>query len=556
MSNKCPEHVVKPARPESPTDISRRKLLQASTLLTAGAITTPHTLWSQTASPLATTAAGKVRGFVDNGVNVFKGIPYGDDTAKHRFMPPAKPLPWTGVRDALAFGPQAPQPIHARAGRSAFSPLDEENPVNSEDCLHLNVWTAGLRDGRKRPVMVYIHGGAYSSSSSNGPVYDGVRLVTRGDVVVVTLNHRLNLFGYLYLAKLGGPHFADSGNVGQLDLVLALEWVRDNIAEFGGDPSRILIFGQSGGGAKCATLMAMPSAHGLFHRVITMSGQQLTATIPEHATATAEAVLKALGLTQANLDDIRDSAKVPMEQLVAAIHAGKYFGPVHDGRTLPGDPFSPDAPAISATIPMILGNAHDETRLLIGSANPALFSLTWDQLPGELEHYRQFFGVLRTEDIVADYRKWYPAYSPSDVFFAVTTAFRSWHGMVLESERRASRHGPTWAYDFAWKSPVDGGKWGAPHTMDIPFAFDNIQLASPMTGGGPEAQKVADQVSETFIAFARDGDPRNKSIPHWPRFDLEKRPTMVWNVVSRVEDDPRGQERNLMEQAAYVQPGT
>jgi len=551
-----PGERVDSLKPDNTSDISRRKLLQSSAALAAGTLAGRHSLWVQPSAPIAITTAGKVRGFVDSGVNVFKGIPYGDDTSKHRFMPPARPLPWAGQRDALAFGPQAPQPIHARTGRSTFSPLDEENPINSEDCLHLNVWTAGLRDGRKRPVMVYIHGGAYSSSSSNGPVYDGVRLVKRGDVVVVTLNHRLNLFGYLYLAKLGGPHFADSGNVGQLDLVLALEWVRDNIAEFGGDPSRVLIFGQSGGGAKCATLMAMPVARGLFHRVITMSGQQLTATVPEHATATSEAVLTALGLTHATIDDIRDPAKVSMERLIAATRAGKYFGPVHDGRTLPNDPFSPAAPALSADVPMVLGNAHDETRLLIGSANPALFSLTWEQLPAELEHYRQFLGTFKTEEIVTDYRRWYPSYSPSDVFFAVTTAFRSWHGMVIESERRAEQHGPTWAYNFAWRSPVDGGRWGAPHTMDIPFAFDNVKLAGPMTGGGPDAQKVADQVSETFIAFARTGDPNNRSIPRWPHFDLEHRATMIWDLTARVEDDPRGEERKLIEQATYVQPGT
>jgi len=241
------------------TQVTRRQMLQGSALAAAEAVIGPKRMWAQTNAPVATTTSGKVRGFVQDGVNVFKGISYGDDTARHRFMPPAKPQPWTGVMDALKFGPQAPQPIHARSGRSAFSPLDEANPVNSEDCLHLNIWTAGLRDGRKRPVMVYIHGGAYSSSSSNGPVYDGVCLVKRGDVVVVTMNHRLNLFGYMYLAKLGGSEFADSGNVGQLDLILMLEWVRDNIAEFGGDPNTVMIFGQSGGGRKVATLLAISS---------------------------------------------------------------------------------------------------------------------------------------------------------------------------------------------------------------------------------------------------------------------------------------------------------
>ena len=548
----------------SKKQVTRREWLQGSALVAVGSVIGPKRMWGQVGAPIATTTSGKVRGFVQNGVNVFKGISYGDDTAKRRFMPPVKPVAWAGVRDALAFGPQAPQPIHARNGRSAFSPLDEENPVNSEDCLHLNVWTAGLRDGRKRPVMVYIHGGAYSSSSSNGPVYDGIRLVKRGDVVVVTMNHRLNLFGYMYLAKLGGTEFAESGNVGQLDLVLMLEWVRDNIAEFGGDPSRVMIFGQSGGGAKCATLMAMPAAKGLFHRVVTMSGQQLTARTQQHATESAEAVLTAIGLSRGNLEDIRDPSKISMEKLVEAIRAGKYFGPVLDDQVLPTDPFSPDAPAISAKVPMILGNAHDETRLLIGSSNAALFSLTWEELPQKLEQYRPFLGTLKTVDIIADYRKWYPAYSASDVFFAVTTAFRSWHGMVIESDRRAAQEGagiqagqgPTWAYNFAWKSPVEGGKWGAPHTMDIPFAFDNVEIAASMTGGGPDAQKVADQVSETFIAFARSGDPNNKTVPKWPRYEVQQRPTMVWDVTSRVENDPRGEERKLIAQAPYVEPGT
>lgn len=538
------------------TQVTRREWLQNTALIATGSVIAPKNIWGQTVSPTAATTSGKVRGFVQDGVSVFKGIPYGGDTAKRRFMPAEKPSAWTGVRDALAFGPQAPQPIHARSGRSAFSPLDEASPVNSENCLHLNVWTAGLRDGRKRPVMVYIHGGAYSSSSSNGPVYDGIRLVKRGDVVVVTMNHRLNLFGYMYLAKLGGAEFADSGNVGQLDLVLMLEWVRDNIAEFGGDPSRVMIFGQSGGGAKCATLMAMPAAKGLFHRVVTMSGQQLTARTQQHATESAEAVLAAIGLSQRNLEDIRDPSKVPMEKLVSAIHAGKYFGPVLDDRALLRDPFAPGAPAISANVPMILGNVHDETRFLIGSGDPSLFSLSWEELPARLEKYRSFLGDLKTTDIVADYRRWYPAYSAGDVFFAVTTAFRSWHGMVIESDRRAAQHGPTWAYNFAWKSPVDGDKWGAPHTMDIPFAFDNVEIAASMTGGEANAQKVADRVSNTFIAFARTGDPNNKTIPHWPHYELQHRPTMIWDSVSRVEDDPRGEERKLINQAPYLQPGT
>jgi para-nitrobenzyl esterase len=542
---------------------SRRDILKTSALLAAHSVL-GSPLWSQEAvAPVAATNSGNVRGFIDEGVLVFKGIPYGDDTAKRRFRPPVRPVPWVGVRDTVAFGPQAPQPLrpsYARGVRT-FSPLDEISPVNSEDCLRLNVWTPAVRDNGRRPVMVYLHGGGYSSSSSNGPVYDGVRLVRRGDVVVVTLNHRLNLFGYLYLSQIGGAAFADSGNVGQLDILLALAWVRDNIAEFGGDPRNVMIFGQSGGGAKCATLMAMPGAKGLFHRVATMSGQQLTATTPEHATATAQAVIVALGLTPATLSDIRDPSKVSMERLIMGGRAGMYYGPVHDGRTLPRDPFSPVAPAQSASIPMMLGNTHDETRLLIGSGDPLLFSLSWDELPSRLEKYRQFLGNQKTETVIALYRQWYPADSPTDIFFSVTTAFRSWHGLVLESERRAAQIGPkgqspTWVYEFDWKSPVDGGKWGAPHTMDIPFVFDNVQLAAPMTGAGSEAQALASQVSDTFIAFARTGDPNNAAIPKWPRFDLTRRSTLCWDTQLSIKNDPRREERLLMAQVPYIQPGT
>lgn len=551
--------------------MNRRDLLQTSALFAATSLL-PSPLRSQTlrsqstASPIATTTSGKVRGFTDQGILVFKSIPYGDDTAKHRFQPPTPPTPWKDVRDCLAFGPQAPQPIHNRVGRSTFSPLDEANPTNSEDCLLINVWTPALTGNR--PVLVYIHGGAYSSSSPYGPVYDGVRLSRRGDAVVVTLTHRLNLFGYLYLSDLAPTTalkdtFASSGNAGQLDLVLALQWVRDNIAHFGGDPSRVLIFGQSGGGAKCATLMSQPTASGLFHRVWTMSGQQLTATVPDHATATAQAVLKALNLTPDNLSDILDPNKVPMDKLIASMRAGRYFGPVHDGVVLPYDPFAPIAPGISSEIPMVLGNTHDETRLLIGSSNPALFSLTWDQLPSELEHYRQFLGDLKTSDIIADYRQWYPAYSASDVFFAVTTAFRSWHGMIIETEHRATpgSNSPTWAYNFTWKSPADGGKWGAPHTIDIPFAFDNLVLAAPTVSAdgvhpSPEAQRLADAFSTTLITFARTGEPHSSAVPTWPRYNLDQRPTLLWDTKIKVEDDPRGNERELIEKAPYIQPGT
>ena len=362
--------------------------------------------------PIALTTAGKVRGRVDQGINVFKGIPYGADTSTRRFQPPVPPESWIGVRDALEFGPMAPQP---RPPESSFFPSPRSGTLISEDCLYLNVWTPALRDGHKRPVMVYIHGGGYTTGSANLDLYDGERLCRRGDVVVVTLNHRLNLFGYLYLGELGGPEYAASGNVGMLDLVLALKWVRDNIAEFGGDPHAVMIFGQSGGGAKCATLMAMPSARGLFQRVVTLSGQQLTGRTRAHATATARAVLATLHLTPDRLEALKT---IPMEQLVAATQA-QSFAPVTDGGVLPRDPFAPDASPLSADIPMMIGNTHDETTLLIGAGDPSTFNLAWESLPAKLErHVRAFLGTLDSGQVVAEYRQLYPEASPSDVFFA------------------------------------------------------------------------------------------------------------------------------------------
>ncbi|HEX2852801.1 MAG TPA: carboxylesterase/lipase family protein [Opitutaceae bacterium] len=495
-------------------------------------------------NPVATTRAGKVRGYVDQGIKAFKGIPYGEDTARHRFQPPVPRAAWNGVRDALAFAPTAPQP----AGRA-----NGENAAMSEDCLYLNVWTPALRDGARRPVLVYFHGGGYSGGSVTENLYDGTRLSRRGDAVVVTVNHRLNGFGYLYLAELGGPEFADSGNAGMLDLVLALKWVRDNSAEFGGDPGNVTIFGQSGGGAKCATLMAMPAAQGLFHRVWTMSGQQLTGRTREHGTQTARDVLRALELSPEKISEIKT---MPVGKLIAAMRGGSWT-PVTDGGALPRDPFSPEASPLSADIPMVMGNTHDETTNLIGGGDPAAFTLTWETLPGKLtQHVKQFMGEISAEAVVAEYRQLYPGYSASDVFFAATTAARSWKGMVLQSERRARQGGaPTFVYCVNWPSPADGGKWKAPHTVDIPLVFDNV-AHSQYTVGAADAQKVADAMSEALLAFARTGNPNTREIPAWPRFETGRRATMLFERETRVENDPRGAERKLFAPALYVQPGT
>jgi para-nitrobenzyl esterase len=495
-------------------------------------------------SPTAQTTAGTIRGSVEaNGVLAFKGVPYGADTSQRRFLPPVPPPPWRGVRDALALGPIAPQPGYA--GRAM-----------SEDCLHLNVWTPAVRDGRRRPVLVWFHPGAFSSGTSNEPASDGARLSRRGDVVVVTVNHRLNAFGHLYLAEFGTPGFEDSGNAGMLDLVLALQWVRDNIGGFGGNPDLVTIFGQSGGGAKCATLMAMPAAGGLFHRVFTMSGQQITASRRTTAVAHASQLLSAIRITP---DRVRDLARVPMAGLVAVSRSPKYLGPVKDGRSLPRDPFDPDAPPQSAGIPMVLGNTHDETRNLVGRGDPSLFDLDWDTLPARLEAMSPFMGDLDRHAVIAGYRRLYPHYSAADVFFASTTASRSWRGQVIEAERRAAQPGAadrTWVYQLDWPSPVDGGKWKAHHGLDVPLVFDNAPLVPEMVGAGAAAQRVASAMSDALLAFARSGNPNTKDLPSWPPYDLARRTTMVFDDPPRIVNDPRGDERRMFEKVPYVQPGT
>ncbi len=557
---------------------SRRQFVHGSLTLAALSRTSWGALVPQSQTISATTTFGPVLGRVDSGIAVFRGIPYGADTRNTRFQPPQPPARWTTPRPCFEWADRAPQlggngmtssaskpPVPAR-GPDELYHLPPDVGTLSEDCLHLNVWTPSPRhDGKQRPVLVYIHGGAYNGGTVNSVLYDGTRLAQRGDVVVVTVNHRLNAFGYLFLQQLSDdPRLADSGNVGMLDLVLALQWVRDNIAGFGGDPARVTIFGQSGGGAKCATLMAMPAAHGLFHRVMTMSGQQVTAAPPTLATDRSRQFLERLNLGKVSGAELRAALEaLPLEQLEAAARVSSAWLPVVDGRSLPRDPFSPDAPPISDSVPMILGNTHDETRGLIGLSQPALFSLTWEDLPGALtKNIGTYLGPVSVDAVVSHYREWYPKATPSDVFFAAATAFRSWPGQVIEAERRAQSPAQprTWVYEMDWRSPVGGGRFGALHTVDIPFFFDNLRVAPGMVGEGPEtiaaAQPLADSMSATLIAFAHTGDPNRKGLPPWPAYELQRRSTTIWDLPPHVAADPRGEERAFASLAHYRQPGT
>ncbi len=531
--------------------ISRRDSLIALGAAAVSAATPAHAA----SAPKVMTEAGPVIGRTVNGVEVFLGIRYG--TAQ-RFRPPVKPKPGSSF-EADRYGPACPQ-----SGSPDVHGQDE-------DCLRLNIWTSydvrkrSAKAEQLRPVMVYLHGGAYNTGSGGSPLYDGTHLVERGDVVVVTVNHRLNAFGYLYLARLerelGGPGpLAFSGNCGQLDLHLALEWVRDNIAAFGGDPGCVMVFGQSGGGAKIATMMATPRARGLFHRAATMSGQQVTASGPGNATLRAVAFLDALDL-KPDAAGLAAVQTLPFDKLVAALKTtdpvigkgGLYFGPVLDETVLFRHPFWPDAPAQSHDIPMIIGNTHDETRAFLGN-DPYNFELSWDELPGKL--VPQLRVDIDPYLVVETYRRLYPHMSASDVFFAATTAGRSWRGAIEEAQARAASGASTWTYQLDWKSPKDGGKLGAPHTLDIPLVFGTTAVADSLSTDSAEARTMAALMSEAFIAFARTGSPQTAALPEWKPYSLPARETMVFDLPPRLENDPRGAERELFSKVPFIQQGT
>ncbi len=511
--------------------IARRALLGAPLLVPAAA-------WGQRGDPVAMTRYGRVRGVSERGTLVFRGIRYGADTHPRRFERALPPARWSGIADATSYGPAAPQ---TRA----------EEPT-SEDCLFLNIWTPALDKGR-RPVMVYLHGGAHAHGSGSDPLYDGASLVRRGDVVVVTLNHRLAAFGYAYLAQLGGP--AESGNVGNLDIVLALKWVRDNIAAFGGDPDCVMIFGQSGGGAKAVTLMAMPEARPLFHRAATMSGQHVTAAGPRNATIRARA-----WMDKAGARNIAELKSLPIEKLVEAMattdpieRKGEIsFVSTLDHHVLPRHPFVPDAPREAAHIPLIIGNTHDETGLWIADWLK-LGDTSWDNLPQRIA--AQITKDVAPDWVVRRYREIYPRKTPGQILLAATTAGRSWPGHLIQAEERAKIGAPTWMYQLDFPSPEAGGVLGAFHTLDIPLVFDNAAAKGSRTGDGPAARRLAGRMADAFIAFARAGDPNCASVPSWPQFTLERRPTMIFDTDTRVVSDPRREERLLWSVAPYIKPG-
>ncbi|HMG35873.1 MAG TPA: carboxylesterase/lipase family protein [Blastocatellia bacterium] len=538
---------------------ARRNFLKQSSLMLAAGAVLPLVPGESGAGTAATkgrtstkgseivveTVAGKVRGTVVDGIKVFKGIPYGGNTAgKNRFMPPQKPKSWTGVRDCLEWGHIAPQPPpNGRIDYVRLIDWTNQPGGQSEDCLVLNVFTPAIKDGGKRPVMVSLHGGGFASGSGGHSGFNGQPLASFGNVVVVTINHRLGCLGYLHLADLGAPpEFAQSGVVGMLDCVAALGWIREHIDSFGGDPNNVMIFGQSGGGAKTSTLLAMPSAKGLFHRAAIQSGSALRLTPRETATRSAQRLLDQMGLDKSRVTELQD---IPVEMMMGAqATLGAQsppvgFAPVVDGSAIPQHPFDPTAPEISADVPIIVSTTLDDAAL--GLTN---FSLDEAGLKAVL---KTTVGD-KSEQVLSTYRRIYPNVTPYLLQARLLTDRGGRKSANTLAERKAAQHkAPVFLYLFTWPSPGVGGKFGAVHGTDVSLVFHNAH--GPITGTGPEARMLADKMASAWVAFAKTGNPNATGLPQWPAYNPDTRATMIFDKDVRVENDPLRELRLLWDES-------
>lgn len=495
--------------------------------------------------------SGRIRGCgsLDGRVVAFLGVPYGCDVSGDRRFLPASPMEaWSGVRDAASVGPAAPQPpmVFDSGPRSErMSKLIAElcsTEAQGEECLVLNVWEPTARSTIRRPVMVSIHGGGHTIGSGSMPVYDGSSLADCQDVVVVSVNHRLGALGYLYLEDVLGEKYRSSSNAGNLDLVLALQWVRANAEAFGGDPANVTVFGESGGGAKVSALLAMPAAAGLFQRAIIQSGPRLQAISPKAAAATTRALLEDLDLVR----DPKGLVSIAPEALIEAqvrvlggpLGFGTHtFGPVVDGIDLPHHPFDPAAPTISAAVPLLIGTTKDEMSFFT-YPNEELDSLDDD---GAIAAIGPMAGD-QAGAIYSVYAESRPDESPSSRLAAMLTARIRFGSTRLAERKAALQEAPVWMYRFDFETDVEGGALGAPHAIEVAFTFGNPD-ASALSGSRPERFVVADLACNIWGAFARFGTPQVASLPEWPPYDEQKRATMLLDVEPRVADDPEADER-------------
>ncbi|HET9947810.1 MAG TPA: carboxylesterase/lipase family protein [Longimicrobiales bacterium] len=532
---------------------SRRDFLGRLGLLAGGLVLSPEGVWaapagraslvapSRRGETILETAFGRVRGVVEEGVHVFKGIPYGADTSgEHRWMPPRDPEPWTGVRDALEYGPSAAQ----------------GNGSGSEDCLVMNVFTPALEDGGRRPVMLWLHGGGFNSLSSSSTLYDGVNLCNRGDVVVCSINHRLNVFGYLHLGDVAGERYADSGNAGMLDIVHALRWIRTHAERIGANPANVTIFGESGGGRKVTTLLAMPPAAGLFHHAIIQSGPGIRLQPRDRSTEMALALLRELGLSRGQVARLHE---LPMRDLLRAYQAveerlddaarekGVFeqhgFVPTVGVPSLPDYAFDPVAPEISAEVPILIGsNQHELAYHLRG--DPEIMERTLTE-QGLRERVRIVAGE-ETDRVLETYRRVYGDLHPAVLWILIGSDRTYRFDSIQLAQRKAAQgRAPVWMYLFAWETPVNGGRMLAHHALEIAFAFDNVMKAPGMSGGGPRAVALADKMSDAWIAFARAGDPNVPKLPRWNAYAPPERATMVFDDRCAVVNDPHREIREL-----------
>jgi para-nitrobenzyl esterase len=533
-------------------------------VITAHAQKSPQPLITGANVAVVQTQSGKVRGYIHNGTYTYKGIPY---AKARRFEAPQPPDAWEGIRSSLTYGPVSPlmTPTTRVQDETEFV-FHHDWGYTNEDCLRLNVWTPGINDGKKRPVMFWIHGGGYTAGSSQElPSYDGEAISRRGDVVLISVNHRLNILGFLDLSEYGDK-YKSSANASFYDLVAALEWVKANAASFGGDPNNVTIFGQSGGGGKVTALMNSPLAKGLFHKAIVQSGVWSDYQDQAISKRIGSAVLNELGLIPSQVDSIQ---KVPYEKLVAAgnkaiakvreqlVAEGKISGtglmaglrlgwsPTIDGKFLTHNPGDAESLANCANVPLLIGSTKNE--FMSSLRNPELRNGNEAQVKAFLQ--KQWKD--KTDAYIAAVKKAYPNDTRPTDLMDIDAFFRP--GMVAQANAKsASSATPVYMYLFTWQSPVLDGVYKALHCMEIPFAMNNIARCEEMTGGGKEAYALADKVSQAWINFARSGDPNHKGLPAWPKYNASVGATMLLDNTCIVKNHP---DKEVLELVASARPG-